>query len=44
MSHCHKKFLSAGLAGKLRSTALFGLIAAHGDPESVADLFICIEA
>ena len=44
MSHRRKKFLSAGLAGALCSTSLFGLTAAHADPESVAGLFICIEA
>ena len=31
MSHRRKKFLSAGLAGVLCSTALFGLTAAHTD-------------
>ena len=31
MSHRHKKYLSAGLAGVLCSTALFGLTAAHAD-------------
>jgi hypothetical protein len=31
MSHRRKKFLSAGLAGVLCSTALFGLTAAHAD-------------
>ena len=44
MSHRRKKFLSAGLAGELRSTALFVLTAAHAGLESVADLFICTEA
>ena len=44
MSHRRKKFLSAGLAGALCSTSLFGLTAAHADPESVAGLFICTEA
>ena len=44
MSHRRKKFLSAGSASALCSTALFGLTAAHADPESVAGLFICIEA
>ena len=31
MSHRHKRFLSAGLAGVLCSTALLGLTAAHAD-------------
>jgi hypothetical protein len=31
MSHRHRKYLSAGLAGVLCSTALFGLSAAHAD-------------
>jgi len=31
MSHCRKKFLSAGLAGVLCSTALFGLTTAHAE-------------
>jgi hypothetical protein len=31
MSHRHKKYLSAGLAGVLCSTALFGLTAAYAD-------------
>lgn len=31
MSHCRKKFLSAGLAGVLCSTVLLGLTAAHAD-------------
>ena len=31
MSHRHRKFLSAGLAGVLCSTALFGITAAHAD-------------
>ena len=31
MSHRRKKFLSAGLAGVLCSTALFGLTAAYAD-------------
>ena len=31
MSHRHRKYLSAGLAGVLCSTALFGLTPAHAD-------------
>jgi hypothetical protein len=31
MSHCRKKFLSAGLVGVLCSTALLGLPAAHAE-------------
>ena len=31
MSHRRKKYLSAGLAGVLCSTALFGITAAHAD-------------
>lgn len=38
MSHRRKKFLSAGLAGVLCSTALFGVTAAHADGKNALHL------
>ena len=38
MSHRRKKFLSAGLAGVLCSTALLGLSTAHADGKNNLDL------
>ena len=38
MSHRRKKFLSAGLAGALCSTVLFGLTTAHANTEKATHL------